>query len=253
MQDLFNLAEKVVVITGAGKGIGRETCKVFAGLDCRLGIISRNQGDLDDLLIELGLSKEHIYTYAGDAADPAIVRNFVAGVIEKFGKVDVLINNAGIRFRRKFLDISYEEWQSVINVNLGSTFLFCQEVGRHMLARKSGKIINMASVIGTLALPDLSGYAASKGGIISLTKALALEWAEDNITVNVIAPGFCSTSYADKFRENLELYKFTLDRTPMRRWGEASDIANACVFLASDMSSYVTGEVMSVDGGWSAW
>jgi NAD(P)-dependent dehydrogenase (short-subunit alcohol dehydrogenase family) len=230
MQDLFNLAEKVVVITGAGKGIGRETCKVFAGLDCRLGIISRNQGDLDDLLIELGLSKEHIYTYAGDAADPAIVRNFVAGVIEKFGKVDVLINNAGIRFRRKFLDISYEEWQSVINVNLGSTFLFCQEVGRHMLARKSGKIINMASVIGTLALPDLSGYAASKGGIISLTKALALE-----------------------FRENLELYKFTLDRTPMRRWGEASDIANACVFLASDMSSYVTGEVMSVDGGWSAW
>ena len=111
----------------------------------------------------------------------------------------------------------------------------------------------MTSIVGTLGLPELSGYAASKGAIISLTKSLALEWAKYNVNVNAIAPGFCKTSYAEKFEKNKELFDFTIERTPMRKWGDSFDIATACVFLASDMSGYVTGEILNVDGGWSAW
>lgn len=253
MSNILGLAGKVVIITGAGKGIGYETAKVFAAEGCKLAVITRSAEDLDNLESELGLAPDNFWAMAGDVAIPEIVSQFVDSVIARFGRIDILINNAGMRFRRKFLDITYAEWQSVINVNLGSAFLFCQAVGRHMIQQQSGRIINMASVIGTLGLPDLTGYAASKGGIISLTKSLALEWAEHKINVNVIAPGFCKTSYSDAFQKNAGLYDFTIERTPMRKWGESVDIANACIYLASDLSNYVTGEVLSVDGGWSAW
>jgi len=250
---IMGLNDKVVIVTGAGKGIGYETAKLFSSLGCKLAVISRDINDLDIMKKELSVSSGYLYCKAGDASNPTTVKEFVADVHQEFGKIDVLINNAGMRFRKSFLDITYKEWQLVMSTNLGSTFLFCQEVGRHMVQKKSGRIINMASIVGTLGLPNLSGYAASKGGIISLTKSLALEWAAHNINVNVIAPGFCKTSYAEKFQKNSELYNFTIERTPMRKWGEPSDIANACLYLASDLSNYVTGEVLNVDGGWSAW
>lgn len=253
MQDIFLLKDKVVIITGAGKGIGYETAKVFARLGCKIAVISRDANDLNRLEQELELAPQYFYSMAGDVSTPEVVQEFTAATHAKFGRIDVLINNAGIRFRKKFIDITHEEWQQVINVNLGSTFLFCQEVGRYMMMQKEGRIINMASVVGTLGLPELVGYATSKGGIISLTKSLALEWAEYNINVNALAPGFCETSYANNFKQKSDLYNFTLERTPMKKWGEPKDIANACVYLASDMSNYVTGEVLNVDGGWSAW
>lgn len=253
MSSILGLTGKVVIVTGAGKGIGYDTAKVFAGQGCKLAVISRTAEDLVTLEAELGLGPDAYFSMAGDVAIPETVNQFVAGVVERFGRIDVLINNAGMRFRRKFLDITYAEFQNVMNVNLGSTFLFCQAVGAQMVKQKSGRIINMASIIGTLGLPDLTGYAASKGGIISLTKSLALEWAEHNINVNVIAPGFCKTSYSDNFKQNSGLYDFTIERTPMRKWGESADVANTCIYLASDLSNYVTGEVLSVDGGWSAW
>lgn len=253
MHEGISLKDKVVIITGAGKGIGFETAKVFSSLGCRLAVISRDINDLNKLQDDLSVDSVSYYSMAGDVSDPGTVKKFVSAVCEKYGKIDVLINNAGMRFRKKYLDISYEEWQLVMNVNLGSTFLFCQEVGKHMVQQKSGRIINMASIVGTLGLPELVGYAASKGGIISLTKSLALEWAEHNINVNVLAPGFCKTSYAENFKNKSELYNFTIERTPMRKWGEPIDIANACLYLASDLSNYVTGEVLNVDGGWSAW
>ena len=111
----------------------------------------------------------------------------------------------------------------------------------------------MSSIIGTLGLPDLVGYGASKGAIISLTKSLALEWAEYGVRVNVLVPGFCETSYADNFKKNKVLYDFTLERIPLKKWGKSNDISNACLYLSSEMSSYVTGEIITIDGGWSAW
>ena len=253
MTDLIGLAGKVCVITGAGKGIGYECAKTFASQGAKLALISRTEEDLLRLKEDLGLPESDILCMAGDVSDSDTVKSFVASVIAKYGCIDVLINNAGIRFRKKFLDISFSEWQNVMDVNVGSAFMFCQEVGRHMIKQKNGKIINMASVVGTLGLSELAAYGASKGAVISMTKSLAIEWAEHNINVNVLAPGFCETSYTENFKKKSELYQFTLDRTPMGKWGESADVANTCIFLASDMSKYITGEVISVDGGWSAW
>lgn len=249
----MKLSGKVVIVTGAGKGIGFETVLTFCRLGCQVVAVTRSEEDLQRLAEHASFLSGDLLTIAGDVSDQDVVKQCVSQTIEKFGRIDVLINNAGMRFRKGFLDISYEEWQHVMNVNLGSTFLFCQAVGPQMIAQQSGRIINMASIVGTLGLPELSGYAASKGGIISLTKSLALEWADHNINVNVLAPGFCETSYADNFKQKSELYQFTLDRTPKGKWGQSADIANACVYLASDLSNYVTGEVLNIDGGWSAW
>ena len=249
----MNLENKVCIITGAGKGIGRDTAVLFAELGCKLALISKTKQDLEHLSNELNMDASELYWMEGDVSSEVTVKAFVSNVYEKFGRIDILVNNAGMRFRKEFLEIDYEEWQTVMNVNAGSTFLFCKEVGKYMVEQKYGKIINMASIIGTLGLPELVGYGSSKGAIISLTKSLALEWAKYNINVNVVAPGFCKTSYAEKFQEKTELYNFTIDRTPMRKWGESRDVSNTLAFLASDMSKYITGEVISIDGGWSAW
>ncbi|MEH6557751.1 MAG: SDR family oxidoreductase [Oceanicoccus sp.] len=247
------LQDQVCVITGAGKGIGYDCAKLFAAQGGKLALISRTEQDLVKLADELNLPDDRLLWLAGDVSDAGTVRMFVEATISKFHRVDVLVNNAGMRFRKPFLDISYEEWSEVMSVNAGSTFLFCQAVGAHMIQQRSGRIINMASIIGTLGLANLSGYGASKGAIISLTKCLAVEWAEHNVNVNVVVPGFCETSYADAFKQKGELYQFTLDRTPQKKWGQARDISNACLYLASDLSNYVTGEILNVDGGWSAW
>jgi len=253
MKNIIKLQNKVCLITGAGKGIGYETAIAFKNQGAKLALISRTYKDLVDLAIILDMPDKNLYYISGDVSDENIVKDFVENSIKKFGKIDILINNAGIRFRKSFLDISYKEWNNIMQINAGSTFLFSKEVGKHMIKQKSGRIINMASIIGTLGLPELVGYGASKGAIISLTKSLALEWAKYNININVIAPGFCKTSYSDNFKKNDKLYQFTLDRIPMKKWGEASDISNICIYLASSMSNYVTGEIIHVDGGWSSW
>ena len=253
MNNTLGLKNKVAIITGAGKGIGKETAILFSKLGCKLALISRTEDDLFHLSKELNIDEKNIFIMVGDVSFEKTVQNFVLQTYNKFGHIDILVNNAGMRFRKEFLDISYAEWQEVMNVNAGSTFLFCKEVGRYMVEQKSGKIINMASIIGTLGLSELSGYGASKGAIISLTKSLAVEWAEYNINVNVIAPGFCKTSYADNFQKKTKLYNFTIDRTPMKKWGDSIDVANTIAFLSSDMSKYITGETINIDGGWSAW
>ena len=247
------LKDKVCIVTGAGKGVGREVAKIFYDSGAKLALISRDKADLESLLSEGKFSPDRILSVPGDVSEEAVVKDLIEKVIGKFGRIDVLINNAGMRFRKPLMETSSDEWQKVIWTNLGSTFLMCREVGQQMIKQKSGRIVNMASIVGTLGLPDLSAYGASKGGIISLTKCLAIEWAPHNINVNVIAPGFCETSYADNFKKNKDLYDFTIERTPQKRWGSARDVANACLYLSSDMSDYVTGEVLTVDGGWSAW
>lgn len=247
------LQNKVCIITGAGKGIGRDCARLFSEHGAYLALLSRTESDLIDLRKELDIDESRILLIAGDASDESTVENFTSLVIDKFGRIDVLVNNAGMRFRKAFTEISFQEWQQVLTVNAGSTFLFCKAAGRSMLKQKSGKIINMASIIGTQGLPELAGYGASKGAIITLTKCLAVEWAEHNINVNVLAPGFCETSYADSFKKKSDLYNFTIDRTPMKKWGKGMDVANACLFLASNLSDYITGSVINVDGGWSAW
>jgi NAD(P)-dependent dehydrogenase (short-subunit alcohol dehydrogenase family) len=247
------LENKVCIITGAGKGIGREIAKTFYKQGAKLALITRSQEDINSLKFEFSLNNDRLLTYCGDVAEPDIVSNFVQEVVSKFGVIDVLVNNAGTRFRKKFLDITHEEFNKVVNTNVGSVFSFCQEIIPHMIESKQGKVINISSIAGTLGFSELSAYVTSKAAIIGLTKSLAIEFAEDNIQINALAPGFCKTSYFENFKKKTGLYEFTIDRTPMRRWGKSEEVADACLFLASDMSNFVTGEVINVDGGWSAW
>lgn len=250
---MFSIKDKVCIVTGAGKGIGRETARLFYSEGAKLALITRDESDLNSLKKETGFDDNRVLLYDGDVSDEETVKRFVKESINKFQRIDVLINNAGMRFRKQFLATTTEEWNKVINTNLNSVYFSCREVGRHMVKQKNGRIINIASIVGMLGLPELAAYGASKGGMITLTKCLALEWAEHNINVNVIAPGFCETSYAENFKKKTELYRFTLERTPQKKWGTSLDVANACLFLASDAAKYITGEVLNVDGGWSAW
>jgi len=253
VENQFSIKDKVCVVTGAGKGIGREVARLFYANGAKLSLITRNIEDLLALKDDIDFDDGNVLLYEGDVSEEETVRMFVAKTITKMERIDILVNNAGIRFRKLFLDTSTSEWNHVINTNLTSVYLMCREVGKHMVKQKSGKITNISSIIGTLGLPELSAYGAAKGGIISLTKCLALEWAKYNINVNAVAPGFCETSYAENFKKKTELYKFTIERTPQGKWGTSLDVANACLFLSTNASQYITGDVLSVDGGWSAW
>ena len=247
------LTDKVCIITGAGKGFGKAIAKKFADNGAKLALITRTQSDIDDLNREFYDYENKFLAICGDVSDQDTVNSFVAEVKNKFGRIDVLVNNAGMRFRKKFEETTLEEFSLVLNVNVVSMFMLCKAVMPTMVEQKAGKIINISSVVGTLGLPELSAYATSKAAIIGLTKALAVEYGESNIQVNAIAPGFCKTSYFNNFKKKSELYEFTIERTPMRRWGESEEVANSCLFLGSSLSSYVTGDVINVDGGWSAW
>ena len=247
------LTDKVCIITGAGKGFGKAIAKKFADNGAKLALITRTQSDIDDLYREFYGYENKLLAICGDVSDQDTVNSFVAEVKNKFGRIDVLVNNAGMRFRKKFEEITLEEFSLVLSVNVVSMFMLCKAVMPTMVEQRTGKIINISSVVGTLGLPELSAYATSKAAIIGLTKSLSVEYGESNIQVNAIAPGFCKTSYFDNFKKKSELYEFTIERTPMRRWGESEEVANSCLFLASSLSSYVTGDVINVDGGWSAW
>ena len=244
------LKDKVCIVTGAGKGFGEEIAKEFYAQGAKLALITRSQKDIDNLMVKF--DSERVLSVCGDVSDGSAVSQFISQTINEFGVIDVLVNNAGMRFRKEFLDIGNDELDQVLNVNLKSVVSLCQEVLPHMVKNNGGKIINMSSIAGTLGFANLSGYVMSKAAIIGLTKSLAVEFAGKNIQINALAPGFCKTSYFEKFQENTELYDFTLSRIPMNRWGSSKEVADVCVFLASNMSNYMTGEVLKVDGGWSA-
>ena len=244
------LKDKVCIVTGAGKGFGEEMAKEFYAQGAKLALITRSQEDIDNLMVKF--DSERVLSVCGDVSDGNVVSQFISQTNNKFGVIDVLVNNAGMRFRKEFLDIGNDELDQVLNVNLKSVVSLCQKVLPHMVKNNGGKIINMSSIAGTLGFSDLSGYVMSKAAIIGLTKSLAVEFAGKNIQINALAPGFCKTSYFEKFQENTELYDFTLSRIPMNRWGSSKEVADVCVFLASNMSNYMTGEVLKVDGGWSA-
>jgi NAD(P)-dependent dehydrogenase (short-subunit alcohol dehydrogenase family) len=247
------LKNKVCVITGAGKGFGRDLAMTYLSHGAKLALITRSIDDVTSLLNALPIvNAKDCLIVRGDVSDRKVVFSFIQQTIDHFGAIDVLVNNAGMRFRRDFLDITEEEFRLVMNNNFFSMVYLCQAVLPHMSPKRSGKIINISSIAGTLGLSNLSAYVSSKAAIIGLTKSLAVEFAEKNIQINAIAPGFAKTSYFDNFQKNQDLFKYTLDRIPMKRWGESKEIANVCLFLSSELSDYVTGDVINVDGGWSA-
>lgn len=245
------LKGKVIVVTGAGKGIGRACVEFFVSQGANVVGLSRSQDDIRNLEKEFMLKS--CAFISGNVTSRADLESAAKRALSNFGRIDGVVNNAGMRQRKDFLEIEQADWEDVIQNNLTSCYLSMQTFLPYMVNQRSGSIVNVASVVGERGLPQLAGYAASKAGMIGLTKAVATEFAANNIRVNAVCPGFAETSYAESFKASRpELYQFTIERTPMRRWGTSEEVAHAIAYLLSDLSTYVTGSVFAVDGGWMA-
>lgn len=238
---MFDLTGKVALITGATGGIGAEIAKKMKQAGATVVVSGRNEAKMD---AEFG--DEYIKIPADLATDGAAVE-LVMDTIERAGKIDILINNAGITRDTLMMRMTDEQFDEVINTNLRSCFKMCRAAIMPMIKNRFGRIINMASIIGTIGGPGQANYAASKGGMIAMTKSIAAEVGSRGITANAIAPGFIKTPMTDVLPE--ELKKTYLSQIPAGRFGEPEDIANACVFLASDEAAYINGQTLHINGG----
>lgn len=247
--DWFNLEGKVALVTGSSKGIGAAIAIALAraGAD----VICHGRGDeaqeTGDSVRRLG---RRSLVVRADLSDRSAQDAFVKSAAAAFGKVDVLVNNAGSIRRSAAVDYSDADWDFLLEVNLSAPFRLSRQIGKLMIEQGSGRIINIASLLSFQGGILVPGYAASKGGIAQLTKALANEWASKNVTVNAIAPGYIATDNTHALRADPNRSRQILERIPAGRWGEPDDIAGAAVFLSSDAARYVTGHVLAVDGGW---
>lgn len=239
------LEGKTAVITGATRGIGKGILEVFVENGCRVAFTYASSKKAADEIEEKYGDK--VKGFQSDASDFDAAQKLIEEVLGVFGQVDILINNAGITKDNLLMRMSFEDWQKVIQVNLDSAFNLTKALIRPMLKQKSGSIINISSVVGVQGNAGQANYAASKAGLIGFTKSVALELGSRNIRCNAIAPGFIKTEMTEKLDE--KIVAEWVQNIPLKRGGEPQDIANACLFLASDLSSYVTGQVLSVDGG----
>ena len=174
----------------------------------------------------------------------------MGAALERFGRIDILVNNAGMNIRTTVLDYDLEDWDQVINLNLRSYFLVARTVGRHMVERRYGRVINITSILAAIGLPNQAAYATSKGGVTQLTKVMAIEWAPHNVTVNCIGPTYFETELTRPLYQDPERKSFIESRTPMGRWGQLDELHGAAIFLASDAAGFITGQTLFVDGGW---
>lgn len=242
------LEGKTVIITGASRGIGKGIAEVFAKNGANIAFTySSSAASAEALEKELNAMGVQAKGYQSNAANYDEAQTFVEGVLADFGKVDVLINNAGITKDNLLMRMSEADFDQVIDVNLKSVFNMTKAIQKTFLKQRSGSIINMASVVGVKGNAGQTNYAASKAGVIGFTKSVALELGSRNIRCNAIAPGFIETEMTAKLNE--EVVKGWRDSIPLKRGGSTEDVANACLFFASDMSAYVTGQVMNVCGG----
>jgi gluconate 5-dehydrogenase len=254
IRQLLDLSGRVAIITGGSVGLGRQMAEGLAEMGANVALCARKKERCEQAARELQQVGVKTLALGCDIKNPAEVQKLADDVAAHFGRIDILINNAGTSWGAPVEEMKLEHWNKVIETNLTGTFLCSQAVGKVMLKQKRGKIINIASVSGLGgAPPELPaiGYHASKGGVITFTKDLACKWALHNIQVNAIAPGWFPTHMS---KGVLEHYKdFFLERIPMKRFGSDHDLKGAAVFLASDASDFMTGQVLVVDGGQTAW
>ena len=244
---MYNMKNKVVLVTGSGRGIGFGIAKTFAEMEAITVILDINQEIVDNAVAELKQAGFNAHGYVLDVTNSELVGSVFKQINKDFGSLDVLINNAGITKDNLLMRMKESEWDAVINVNLKGTFNCTQKICRYMMKQKNGVILNIASVIGIMGNAGQANYAASKGGIIALTKSTAKELASRNVRANAIAPGFIETDMtASLSPEVVENYAKAI---PLGKMGHAEDIANLCLFLASDGAKYITGQTINVDGG----
>ena len=246
---MFDLSGQVAVITGATRGLGQAMAVALAEAGADIALVQRNAADTQtkELIETVGRRCEIILC---DLAEMEQVKQVMDQVDRVYGKVDILVNNGGIQRRSPAEDFAEADWDDVLDVNLKTVFILCQQAGRRMIAQGRGKIINIASLLSFQGGMRVPAYAAAKGGVAQLTKALANEWAANGITVNAIAPGYMATDMNEALLKDETRNRQILERIPTGRWGRAEDMKGSVVFLASKASDYVNGHVLAVDGGW---
>ena len=250
---LFDLSGKTAIVTGAGRGIGRSVAIGLAKAGANIVVCSRTESELTEVAEEISNSGREVLVVPCDVTRSQDIQRVINDTVQRFGVIDILLNNAGMTIKKPAEDYSLEDWNQILSVNLTGVFLFAQAAGRQMIKQGSGKIINISSVAAKTAISGSIAYCASKGGVDMVTKGLAMEWASFGIRVNGIAPAYIETPLVKAIKETRSDFANKVEeRTPLARMGHPEEIVGAAVFLASDASSYTTGETILVDGGWVA-
>lgn len=251
--DVFRISGKKAIVTGGSKGLGRAIAIGLGEAGAQVAVVSRSKNLIEEVSNEIIKKGSKAIPVQADVTKIEDIEQMAKVVLDKFGRIDILINNAGIAPMNKALNISVEEWNNVIDTNLKSAFLISKIIGETMIREKKGKIINIGSVLGKMASSTALHYCVSKAGIIQMTRALALEWAPFNINVNCIAPGFFETEMIQKHQKDEKYTRFLLFKIPFKRIAKPEEIVGTAIFLASEASDYITGQTIFVDGGYSIW
>lgn len=249
----LELGGKVAIITGSTKGIGYGMACGLAQAGADVVITSRHQDECNSIADEISEAyKVQTLAIAVDVTKGEQIQNLVQKTMENFGHIDILVNNAGTAMSAKAEDLTELQWNSILELNQKAVFFVAQAVAKQMIVQKSGKIINVASMLGLVGSKFVLPYCVSKGGVIQMTKVLALEWAKYNIQVNTLCPGYIITPMNEEYVNDEIIYKQIISSTPMKRFGEIEDMKGPAVFLASQSSNFMTGQTLTVDGGWTA-
>lgn len=250
--DKFRLDGKVALVTGASVGLGQAMALALAEAGADVAAHCHLAGEADETCATLEKMGRKTTVVTGDMFDKTTPKRLVEETVEKLGRIDILVNNAGMIRRTPAVDFSEEDWSTVLEVNLSSVFRLSQAAGKQMIEQGGGKIVNIASLLSFQGGITVPAYTASKSGVAGLTKAFANEWAKFNVNVNAIAPGYMATNNTTALRADESRNRQILERIPAGRWGEASDLGGAVVFLSSAASDYLQGHILVVDGGWMA-
>jgi len=246
----FSLRGKVALVTGGAGGLGRRMALALAGAGANMAVADLNPAGLDEGADEIRRLDRECLTVVADVSHPEDVKRMVGDAVDHFGRLDIAVNSAGINIRKPALEFTENDWDAIIGVNLKGLFFCCQEEARAMIGGGGGRIINVSSLTSEVGLPLRAVYAASKGGVTSVTRVLAAEWAGHGVTVNCIGPGHMYTPLTEKMFDDPQIAGPMIARIPMSRFGYAEDLDGAIVFLASDASAYITGQTIYVDGGY---
>ena len=247
----FDLTGKVAMVTGSARGIGFSIASALAAYGADIVLCDLLTDELEESRKAISNLGRRVLAVRADITKIPEIQAMVDKAVEEFERIDILVNNAGINITQWAVDVTEEAWDKVMNINLKAVFFCSQAVGKVMIGRKSGKIINVSSQAGTVAIPQRAAYCSSKGAVNQLTKLLALEWAPHGINVNAIAPTFIETKFTEPMFRNADFHRYVLNSIPLGRIGMPEDVTGAVVYLASSASGLVTGHVLLVDGGWT--